>query len=67
MNVLQHDSDVVVSVRAGLFVVESQSVEQLVLDGAVVKAPAAGQRHHLLTASTSDKRVAAADTGSNKR
>lgn len=58
MDILQQDSDVVVSVRAGLFMVESQSVEQLMLDGAVVQASLAGQRHHLLPTTTADVRPA---------
>lgn len=59
LDVLQEDFDVVVSVVAGLLVVESQSVEQLVLDGAVVKTSTTGQRHHLLTATTAHVGVAA--------
>lgn len=59
LNVLQQDFDVVVSVVAGLLVVESQSVEQLVLDGAVVEASTTGQRHHLLPTTTADERPAA--------
>ena len=59
LNILQKDFDVVVPVRAGLFMVESQSMEQLMLDGSMVKASATGQRHHLLTTSTSNKGVAA--------
>lgn len=58
-NILQQDSDVVVSVRAGLFMVESQSVEQLMLDGAMVKTSLTGQRHHLLTTTAAHVRVAA--------
>lgn len=56
---MQQDFDVVVSIRAGLLVVESQGVEQLVLDGAVVKASPLGQRHHLLTATTANVGVTA--------
>lgn len=49
----------VVPVTAGLFVVEAQSVEQLVLDGSMVEASTTGQRHHLLTTTTADVGVAA--------
>lgn len=59
LNILQHDFYVVVPVRAGLFMVESQSMEQLMLDGAMVKAATTGQRHHLLTTTTANVRVAA--------
>lgn len=59
LNVVQQDFDVVVPVRAGLFMVESQSMEQLMLDGAMVKASPTGQRHHLLTTTTANERVAA--------
>lgn len=58
-NILQQDFDVVVPVRAGLLMVESQSVEQLMLDGAVIKASTAGQGHHLFTATTANIGVAA--------
>lgn len=47
-DVLPEDGDVVVPVAAGVFVVESQSVQQLVLDDAVADAAEALQRHHLL-------------------
>ena len=50
----------VVTVTAGLFVVESQSVEQLVLDGVVVDAATAVQRHSLAITKASDVRVASA-------
>lgn len=53
--------DVVVPVGAGLLVVEAQGVEQLVLDGAVVEASAAGQRHSLSAALATHGRVAAVD------
>lgn len=59
LNVLQQDFDMVVPVRAGLFMVESQSVEQLMLDGAIIKASLTGQRHHLLTTTTANVGVAA--------
>lgn len=59
LNILQHDFYVVVPVRAGLFMVESQSMEQLMLDGAMVKAATTGQRHHLLTTTTANVGVAA--------
>lgn len=47
-DVVPEDGDVVVAVAAGVFVVESQSVQQLVLDDAVADAAEALQRHHLL-------------------
>lgn len=47
-DVLPEDGDVVVPVAAVVFVVESQSVQQLVLDDAVADAAEALQRHHLL-------------------
>lgn len=46
--VLPEDGDVVVPVAAGVFVVESQSVQQLVLDDAVTDAAKTLQRHRLL-------------------
>lgn len=39
--------------------VESQSVEQLMLDGAMIKASTAGQRYHLFTTTTANIGVAA--------
>lgn len=39
--------DVIVPVRAGLFVVEPESVQELVLHGAVVDATLTAQRHRL--------------------
>lgn len=63
LNVLQQDFDVVVPVRAGLFMVESQSMEQLMLHGAMVKTSTAGQRHHLLPTTTADVGVAAGQDG----
>lgn len=59
LNVLQQDFNVVVSVRAGLFMVEAQSMEQFMLDGAMVKASTLGQRHYLLTTTTADEGPAA--------
>lgn len=47
-DVLPEDGDVVVPVAAGVLVVESQHVQQLVLDDAVADAAEALQRHHLL-------------------
>lgn len=39
--------------------VESQSVEQLMLDGAMIKASTAGQGYHLFTTTTANIGVAA--------
>lgn len=47
-DVVPEDGDVVVPVAAGVFVVESQSVQHLVLDDAVADAAELLQRHHLL-------------------
>lgn len=47
-DVVPEDGDVVVSVAASVFVVESQSVQHLVLDDAVLDAAELLQRHHLL-------------------
>lgn len=47
LDVLPQDSDVTVPVRATLFVVEAEGVEQLVLDGAVVQAALTVQRQGL--------------------
>ena len=44
----------VVTVAAGLLVVEAQSVEQLVLDGVVVQAAGTAQRHGLSITSTTN-------------
>lgn len=47
-DVLPEDGDVVVPVAAGVFVEESQRVQHLVLDDAVVDAAEPLQRHQLL-------------------
>lgn len=47
-DVVPEDGDVVVPVAAGVFVVESQCVQHLVLDDAVADAAELLQRHHLL-------------------
>lgn len=47
-DVVPEDGDVVVPVAAGVFVVEAQSVQHLVLDDAVADAAKLLQRHHLL-------------------
>lgn len=57
--------DVVVPVGAGLFMVEAEGVEQLMLDGAVVQAALTAQRHSLTTASTTHIGVAAVGTYSS--
>lgn len=59
LDVLPEHLDVLVSVGAALFMVEAQSVQQLVLDGAVVKTPAVSQRQDLLSTTTPDSREAA--------
>ena len=61
-DVFPDHSDVVVPVAAGLLVVEAQGVEQLVLDGAVVQAATAAQRHRLTTSATAHVRVATGNT-----
>ena len=53
-DVLIVDTDVVVTVVAGLLVVEAQSMEQLVLDGVVVQAAGTAQRHGLSITSTTN-------------
>lgn len=58
LNILQQNSDVVVSVGACLLMVKSKSMEQLVLDGAVIQASSASQRNHLLTTTTTNIGVA---------
>lgn len=48
-NVFPVHPDVVVPVRAGLFMVEAKGVEQLMLDSVVVQTTLATQRHSLTT------------------
>lgn len=57
-DVLPDDLDVIVTVTAGLFMVEAKSVEQLMLHSAVVKAAITGQRHSLCITLTTNVRVA---------
>ena len=57
-NVLPDYEDVVVTVTAGLFVVESKSVEQLMLDDVIVDAATAVQRHSLAITKATNIRVA---------
>lgn len=47
-DVFPEDFDEVVPVAAGVFVVESQRMQHLVLDDAVLDAAEPLQRHHLL-------------------
>lgn len=53
-DVLPVHPDVAVSVRASLFVVEAEGVQQLVLHSAVVQAALTTQRHRLTAALTAD-------------
>lgn len=55
-DVLQEDTNVVVPVGPGLLMVESQSMQQLMLDNLVENTPTAAQRHHLGAATATDKR-----------
>ena len=48
----------VVTVAAGLLVVEAQSVQQLVLDSVVVQTTPTAQRHNLLATATANVGVA---------
>lgn len=57
-DVLPDDLDVIVTVTAGLFMVEAKSVEQFMLHSAVVKAAITGQRHSLGITLTTNVRVA---------
>lgn len=52
--------DVVVPVRAGLFVVEPEGMQQLMLHSAVVETTLTAQRHSLTTTLTAHVRVATA-------
>lgn len=60
LDVLPHDADVTVPVGAALLVVEAEGVEHLVLDGAVVQAALAVQRHSLGVTPATHVRVTAA-------
>ena len=62
-DVLPDHTDVVVTVVAGLLVVEAQSVEQLVLDGVVVQAAGTAQRHGLSVTSTTNVGVTSRGVG----
>lgn len=57
LDVLPEHLDVLVSVGAALFMVEAQSVQQLVLNSAVVKTALTIQRHGLTVATTAHVRV----------
>lgn len=59
LDVLPHDSDVLISVGAALLVVEAKGVEELVLDGAVVNAALTVQRHRLGITTTANVGVTA--------
>lgn len=48
-DVVPVDFDVLVAVAAGVFMVEAQCVQQLVLDDAMLHAAEPLQRHHLFT------------------
>ena len=60
-NVLPDHTDVVVTVTAGLFMVESQGVEELMLDSFVVDATIAVQRHNLGITTAADVGPASAE------
>lgn len=57
LDVLPQDADVAVPVRATLFMVEAEGVEQLVLDGAMVQASLTVQRQGLGVALATHVRV----------
>lgn len=54
-DVFPQDGDVFVAVAAGVLVVESQSVQQLVLDDAILDAAELLQGHRLLLANASHR------------
>lgn len=58
-DVVPEDIDVVIPVAAGVFVVESQRVQHLVLDDAMLDAAEPLQRHHLLFANAAHGRETA--------
>lgn len=58
-DVVPEDIDVVIPVAAGVFVVESQRVQHLVLDDAMLDAAVPLQRHHLLFANAAHGRETA--------
>ncbi len=60
-DVLQQDPDVLVPVGATLFMVEAQSVEQLMLDRSIVNAALTTQRHGLGVALATHAGVASAE------
>lgn len=55
-DILQQDANMLIPVRPGLFMVEAQGVEQLVLDDGLEDTTLATQRHHLGTTTTPNKR-----------
>lgn len=61
-DVIPDHLDVVVPVRAGLFVVEPEGMQQLVLHSAVVETALTAQRHGLPTTRTPHVRPATTDT-----
>jgi hypothetical protein len=54
LDILEENADVIVTVAAGLFVVEAQGMEELVLGGAVVHTAGSAQRHNLGIARTTN-------------
>lgn len=66
LDVMPKDLDVLVPVRAALFVVEAQGVEQLVLDGAVVEAALTVQRQCLGITTAADIGVTPARNKNNQ-
>lgn len=61
-DVLPQDSDVLVPVRATLLMVETEGVEQLVLDGVMVETTLTVQRHCLAITKATDIGVTPAFT-----
>lgn len=55
--------DILVTVTASVFVVETQSMEQFVLDYAIIYAAKPLQRHQLLLSNTTQQRVTARKGG----
>lgn len=59
-NVLPGNTDVAVSIAAGLFVIKAQSMKKLMLDGIMVDAAATSQGQRLCFTGASNIRVASA-------
>lgn len=63
LDILEENTDVIVTVAAGLLVVEAQGAEELVLGGAVVHTSGQGQRYSLSVARMTSLGVAHAMSG----